>query len=60
MQHVFIPGERFDKLENQAFHDILSEKSDIEYSRGPIAEVLLNGSPTDAEVELWVPIKQKF
>lgn len=49
----------FDKLEDQAFNEILIVDYDYEYSGGPIAEILLNGNPADSEVELWVPVKQK-
>jgi len=49
----------FDKLEDQAFHEVLTEDSDYEYSGHPVAEILLNGNPTDAEVEVWVPVKKK-
>ncbi|WP_309122251.1 effector binding domain-containing protein [Paenibacillus sp.] len=49
----------FDKLEDQAFAEILTGNSPYEYNGGPIAEVLLNGNPADAEVEVWVPVVQK-
>lgn len=49
----------FDKLEDQAFKEILNEKYDYKYSGIPIAEILLNGNPADSEVEVWIPVKQK-
>jgi predicted transcriptional regulator YdeE len=49
----------FDKLEDQAFHQILAEENRYEYSGHPVAEILLNGNPADAEVEVWVPVQQK-
>ncbi len=49
----------FDKLEEQAFEDILTEMFEYQYSGNPIAEILLNGNPTDAEVEVWIPINLK-
>lgn len=49
----------FDKLENQAFKEILTEEYDYEYNGDPIAEILLNGNPTDSEVEVWIPVNQK-
>lgn len=49
----------FDKLEEQAFKEILTEKYNYEYSGNPIAEILLNGNPADCEVEVWIPVKQK-
>ncbi|RAW09803.1 AraC family transcriptional regulator [Paenibacillus taichungensis] len=51
----------FDKLENQAFGSLLTDEYDyeFEYSGGPIAEVLLNGKPMDAEVEVWVPVQKR-
>lgn len=45
----------FDELENSYF-----EKNTHENTRcndGIILEVLLNGNPLDAEVELWIPVK---
>lgn len=50
----------FDKLEDRAFHEILTEENHYEYSGYPIAEILLNGNPADAEVEVWVPVKKKM
>jgi len=50
----------FDKLEDQAFREILTEENDYEYSGHPVAEILLNGNPADAEVEVWVPVKKKM
>ncbi|MHB1404456.1 MAG: GyrI-like domain-containing protein [Desulfitobacteriaceae bacterium] len=49
----------FDKLEDQSFNKILTEEYNYEYTGKPIAEILLNGNPADAEVELWVPVIQK-
>jgi predicted transcriptional regulator YdeE len=50
----------FDKLEDQAFKEILTEEYDYEYSSGnPIAEILLNGNPADSEVEVWISVSQK-
>lgn len=49
----------FDKLEAQAFNEILTRDYDYEYSRNPIAEILLNGNPADCEVEVWIPVNQK-
>ncbi len=44
----------FDKLENSYF--INKETNDTIYNGGIILEVLTNGNPMDAEVELWIPI----
>ena len=49
----------FDKLEDQAFGTVLTDAFEWEYSGGPVAEVLLNGNPQDAEVEVWVPVRKK-
>ncbi|WP_297428179.1 GyrI-like domain-containing protein [Clostridium sp.] len=49
----------FDKLEDQAFKEILTEKYNYEYNGNPIAEILLNGNPADCEVEVWIPVKEK-
>lgn len=49
----------FDKLEDQAFDEILTRDYDYEYSGNPIAEILLNGNPADCEVEVWIPVNQK-
>lgn len=49
----------FDKLEDQAFGAILTDTSEYEYSGAPIAEILLNGNPADAEVEVWVPVQKR-
>lgn len=49
----------FDKLEDQAFKEILTKNSDYEYIGNPIAEILLNGNPADCEVEIWIPVNQK-
>jgi len=45
----------FDKLENEFF---TNEDNASKYNGKEILEVLLNGNPTNAEVELWVPIKK--
>ncbi|MEC0167962.1 hypothetical protein [Paenibacillus graminis] len=29
------------------------------YTGKPIAEVLINGNPADAEVEVWVPVEER-
>lgn len=44
----------FDKLENEFF---TNEDNTSKYNDKEILEVLLNGNPMNAEVELWVPIK---
>mgnify|MGYP002620073813 CR=1 FL=1 len=49
----------FDKLEDQAFDEVLTQESEYEYSGHPVAEILLNGNPTDAEVEVWVPVRKR-
>jgi predicted transcriptional regulator YdeE len=49
----------FDRLENEAFNEILPENGDYAYNGGPVAEVLLNGNPMDAEVEVWIPVQPK-
>lgn len=49
----------FDKLEDQAFKEVLTEEYDYEYYGNPIAEVLLNGNPLDSEVEVWIPVNHK-
>jgi len=49
----------FDKLEDQAFDSLLIDEYEYEYSGAPIAEVLLNGNPTDAEVEVWIPVQKR-
>ncbi|KQL21200.1 effector binding domain-containing protein [Cytobacillus solani] len=43
----------FDKLENEFF---TNEDNASKYNGKEILEVLLNGDPMNAEVELWVPI----
>lgn len=48
----------FDKLEDQAFTEVLTAEYPYKYSGGPVAEVLLNGNPMDAEVEIWIPVEQ--
>jgi len=49
----------FDKLEDQAFQSVLTDDYPYAYNGQPIAEVLLNGNPMDAEVEVWVPVERK-
>lgn len=49
----------FDKLEDQAFGTLLTDTFEWEYSGGPVAEILLNGNPADAEVEVWVPVLKR-
>lgn len=44
----------FDQLEVAFFSDV---EQSAQYNGKEILEVLLNGNPTDAEVELWIPIK---
>lgn len=64
-EYVVLSGEgglsrlAFDRLEDQAFGSLFTEAYEYEYSGGPIAEVLLNGNPTDAEVEVWVPVRKR-
>ena len=49
----------FDKLEDQAFGEVLTDMSEWQYAGGPVAEILLNGNPADAEVEVWVPVQRR-
>lgn len=49
----------FDKLEDQAFNNLLNENYEWIYTGAPIAEILLNGNPSDAQVEVWVPVKKR-
>jgi len=49
----------FDRLEDQAFNVLLNEHYEWTYADAPIAEVLLNGNPSDAQVEVWVPVKKR-
>lgn len=49
----------FDQLEDQAFRSVLTEDYPYAYNGQPVAEVLLNGNPMDAEVEVWVPVARK-
>jgi len=49
----------FDKLEDYAFDTLLTGAFEYEYTGSPIAEVLLNGNPMDAEVEVWVPVQKR-
>ncbi len=46
----------FDRLEDYAFGSVLNDEYEYVYNGNPIAEVLLNGNPMDAEVEVWVPV----
>lgn len=45
----------FDQLENTYFID--QQTDETTYNGGIVLEVLLNGNPMDAEVELWVSVK---
>ncbi|WP_207940727.1 hypothetical protein DOK78_001742 [Enterococcus sp. DIV2402] len=45
----------FDQLEDSYFKNGIHES--IAYNNGIILEVLLNGNPQNAEVELWIPVK---
>lgn len=45
----------FDELEDTYFKD--NALRNTSYNGGIILEVLLNGNPADAEVELWIPVK---
>lgn len=49
----------FDRLEDQAFKDILTQEYDYEYNGNAIGEILLNGNPVDSEVEVWIPVNKK-
>lgn len=49
----------FDRLEDEAFGSILNDDYEYVYAGHPIAEVLTNGNPMDAEVEVWVPVKKR-
>lgn len=49
----------FDRLEDQAFNDLLTENDKWIYTGAPIAEILLNGNPSDAQVEVWIPVKKR-
>ncbi|WP_135554007.1 effector binding domain-containing protein [Paenibacillus cymbidii] len=49
----------FDRLEDEAFGEVLREGAEWEYAGSPVAEVLLNGNPADAEVEVWVPVRKR-
>ncbi|OMF99018.1 hypothetical protein BK146_10165 [Paenibacillus sp. FSL R7-0333] len=49
----------FDRLEDEAFGDILNDNYEYVYTGHPIAEVLTNGNPMDAEVEVWVPVTKR-
>lgn len=44
----------FDQLENAFF---TNKEQAAQYNGKEIFEVLINGNPMDAEVELWVPVK---
>lgn len=50
----------FDRLEDHAFGAILNDEYEYAYAGNPIAEVLLNGNPMDAEVEVWVPVTKRI
>ena len=50
----------FDRLEDEAFGTLLAGgEFAYEYAGGPVAEILLNGNPADAEVEVWVPVRKR-
>lgn len=49
----------FDRLEDRAFKEILAGDAGYEYSGGPVAEILFNENPADAEVEVWIPVTGK-
>ncbi|ETT33951.1 hypothetical protein C162_30430 [Paenibacillus sp. FSL R7-269] len=49
----------FDRLEDEAFGSILNDNYEYVYTGHPIAEVLTNGNPMDAEVEVWVPVTKR-
>ncbi|MDF2935895.1 MAG: hypothetical protein K0Q90_1268 [Paenibacillaceae bacterium] len=49
----------FDRLEDQVFTEILIGDFQYRYTGGPVAEVLINGNPMDAEVEVWIPVEEK-
>ncbi|MDK8183347.1 effector binding domain-containing protein [Paenibacillus sp. UMB4589-SE434] len=49
----------FDRLEDQAFNDLLNDDCEWAYTGAPIAEILLNGKPSDAQVEVWIPVKKR-
>lgn len=49
----------FDRLEDEAFGGILNEDYEYVYTGHPVAEVLTNGNPMDAEVEVWVPVEKR-
>ena len=49
----------FDRLEDQIFGVLLTDTSEYAYTGAPIAEILLNGNPADAEVEVWVPVYKR-
>jgi len=49
----------FDRLEDHAFGTVLNDDYAYAYNDHPIAEILLNGNPSDAEVEVWVPVNKR-
>ena len=54
----------FDRLEDYAFGTLLKDGlahdgAAYEYTGGPVAEILLNGNPADAEVEVWIPVRKR-
>ncbi|GBF77778.1 hypothetical protein PA598K_06345 [Paenibacillus sp. 598K] len=49
----------FDRLEDHAFGTVLNDDYAYVYNGHPIAEVLTNGNPADAEVEVWVPVDKR-
>lgn len=50
----------FDRLEDEAFQVILNDSYDYVYTGDPVAEVLTNGNPADAEVEVWIPVQKRI
>lgn len=49
----------FDQLIRQFFGELLPNHPEFEYKDTYVIEMLLNGSPMDAVVELAVPVKRK-
>ncbi|WP_052353768.1 hypothetical protein [Neobacillus jeddahensis] len=49
----------FDQLIRQFFGEILPNHPELEYKDTYVIEMLLNGNPMDAVVELVVPVKVK-
>ncbi|MCM3039463.1 hypothetical protein M3201_07075 [Paenibacillus motobuensis] len=53
---TFVLPKNVNKLENEFF---TNEDNASNYNGNEILEVLLNGNPMNAEVELWVPINPR-